>query len=503
MAKIGVIYANNITIPAISGYGAEIVCNVVEKETGYEPVLVDLVKSMYPDTDWKRSTKWKVAIRDAIAEHSPELLLLSMRNASVVYFTDFFSEERDHGSFIPWYQAVALEIAAAGFPLERVVAGGVGFGTMPEHVLNATGIRYGVVGAAEKHLPRTIEHILKGDIWTTRGFLERGSRFFLPGRERCGTPSYSISRKFFDNPWYEDHGGTIALRLDHGCLMDCSYCAEPDSKGAVFQNSVENVLKEFDDLYSQGIRYIQFADSEFNFNPSLKKDFLRGVIARGYGGIHFAAYMQPAPLDEELISLLAKAGCDGINFSSDNIDALLLRGGCNKWWYARTSEEPKEMIARAESLCRDYGIRTKHEVMIGLPGDTLENVQRNLDFFLELDPYVIGLTVGIGVLPSSQFYKRFVTDDLRARARKDPKSLQKEGFFTLGDIGYDGATYFVDPSLKVPGIFFKIKEKIGDKQNVRYHNPDCSFHAGDNSVPFNPSIEEKLSQGIRGVDISW
>jgi hypothetical protein len=503
---IGIIYANHVTIPTISGYGAEIVCNIVERE-GYHPILIDLVKDMYPDTDWKTSERWRESIREHLRREDYSLLLISMRNASMTYFSSFFQDNSDNGSFLPWYKAVAEEISNAGFPLDKVVAGGVGFGTMPNHILNITGIGYGLVGAAEQSLGEVIDKLCSGrPDYLISGLVERSKPFIPTKRVLAGAPKYPIKRKYFNNKWYENNGGTIALRLDHGCLMNCAYCAEPDSKGDLFRQDLENILFEFDDLYQQGIRYIQFADSELNFNPSLKKAFLRRVISEGYQGVKFAVYMQPAPVDEEFISLLAAAGCDGINFCSDNINAELLRTGFNKRWYARTEEEPKEAITRAERLCKQYGIRTKHEILIGMPGDTEDNVKENLDFFMTLNPEVIGLTVGIGVLPSSPLFKdRIFLDavgDLDER-KISVEGLIERGIYTTGEIGYDGATYFVSPALKIPEIFFDIETQIGQRTGIRFHSSDFSAHNQDNSLPFNPAIREKLNRGLRGVEVNW
>lgn len=506
MAKIGVIYANPITVPTIPGYGAEVVCNILEN-MGHDVFLVDIPKMMYPDTNYKTSEKWKESIRNAINNETPDILAVSMRNASYTYLSSFFDESIDFGSFIPWYKSVADEIKKTGFPLDRVIAGGVGFGTMPNHILNITGIKSGIVGAAEISLEKTVNMLLKKgkneDIpWLT----ERGKPFIMPRREYVSSPNIPIKRNFVDNLWYETNGGGVPLSLDNGCLMMCSYCNDPEPKGMPFRKSMDNIMNEFFSLYEQGIRNIHFADSEFNFNPNLKKEFLKRIISNGIGDVKFGVYMQPTPLDEELIRLLANAGCDGINFSSDNIRSELLKDGFNKSWYAKTKENPKDVITKAEELCREYGIRTKHEVMIGLPGDNWDNVRDNLDFFMNLNPHVIGLTVGIGVLPSSHFFKTDLVQkaifDLR-EGYESTESLLRKGIYTKGTIGYDGATYYLSPNLNHQEIFLGIENIVKNNKNVRYHSPDFVMRGADNSIPNNPSIQEKLKAGLRGVDVYW
>jgi hypothetical protein len=40
-----------------------------------------------------------------------------------------------------------------------------------------------------------------------------------------------------------------------------------------------------------------------------------------------------------------------------------------------------------------------HELVFGMPGESLDKIKKAIDFMRELDPYVTGITVGIGIMP--------------------------------------------------------------------------------------------------------
>ena len=83
-------------------------------------------------------------------------------------------------------------------------------------------------------------------------------------------------------------------------------------------------------------------------------------------------------LDDELIALMARAGCMRVAFGVDSINEGTLR------LMRRTSGGTREIKAKAESL-RRHGILTYAMYIVGLPGETRRTTERLVDFALELD----------------------------------------------------------------------------------------------------------------------
>ena len=210
-------------------------------------------------------------------------------------------------------------------------------------------------------------------------------------------------------------------------------------------------MSELDHLIAIGIKDFQTADSEFNMPIAHSKEVLKAIIQRGYGrDVRFWAYCQPRPFDEEYAMLLAKAGFAGVNFGTDHTDPTVLKG-LGKWY----SEAD---ILQTTRLCKDNGIAVMHELLIGSPGDTPAKMYRAIQSIHRMEPWVIGVTIGLAVLPNT------------------PLGLVLEERMLAGSVGsgfyFGGApmvdpTFYVDPAFKVPEIFAELDTSIGqDSKNI-------------------------------------
>jgi radical SAM superfamily enzyme YgiQ (UPF0313 family) len=55
----------------------------------------------------------------------------------------------------------------------------------------------------------------------------------------------------------------------------------------------------------------------------------------------------------------------------------------------------RDTIERAISLCKKHGIRVLAHFMLGLPGDTEENIQQTIEYALKLDPYFASFNIAM------------------------------------------------------------------------------------------------------------
>jgi hypothetical protein len=83
--------------------------------------------------------------------------------------------------------------------------------------------------------------------------------------------------------------------------------------------------------------------------------------------------------DQALADTMAKAGCAGVEIGSDSgTDAGLER---LKKGFTTTR------IRDTSRICRAAGIKDCHTFILGTRDETLDDVERSLDFIEELDPY--------------------------------------------------------------------------------------------------------------------
>ncbi|HTU46898.1 MAG TPA: radical SAM protein [Bryobacteraceae bacterium] len=426
--KVALVNLNLIKVPAIAPYGLDIIGSGLEA-AGHEIDVVDLCREDDPI----------LALHSYFSSNRPDLVGLTMRNAVDLYFPSYF-DLAEKGSFLKSHKAL-IDIIKGYAGIERILIGGVGFSVNPHAFLGRLGLRYGVKGPGELVISQ-LANALGGK--SLRELAGGAETFVFDGRKnRIQAP---VKRKFVDNRWYYEFGGQAAIRTSSGCAMRCNYCAEPAAAGNSYRRvAVENTLREIDELVALGIRDFQTADSEFNMPLAHAKDVLRGIISRGYGSdVRFWAYCQPRPFDAEYASLLAKAGFIGVNFGTDHVDPQAL-ASLGKWY--RLSD-----VERSTRLCKDNGMVVMHELLFGTPGDEPEKMRRAIDSILALDPWVLGVSIGLTVLPDTPLGAFFL--ERRREGRID------SGFYFAGEPMVD-PTFYVDPSFEIPDVFQELERSVG------------------------------------------
>ena len=205
-------------------------------------------------------------------------------------------------------------------------------------------------------------------------------------------------------------------------------------------------------------------------------------MTRTYG---FWAYCQPHPFDEEYATLLAAAGFVGVNFGTDHTDERVL-SRLGKWYtHADT--------VKATRLCKDYGIAVMHELLFGSPGDTPATMHRAIDDLRRLEPWAIGVTIGLAVFPNTPL-GRYLEDKSKA-------NRSAAGFYCAGEPLVD-PTFYVDPEFSVPEVFDELSESVGrGSRNIML--PTSYSRAGINNQLVNSERVKRQLLVERRKGPSW
>jgi tryptophan 2-C-methyltransferase len=316
-----------------------------------------------------------------------------------------------------------------------VVAGGVGFSSMPFALVDYFGIDYGVKGPGELIVARLAEALAAGaSPSTVPGLIVNkgaGEVVRVSPDQPLPSPTAVLASAGFgekrawqvnrttdytrrsgepfkvDNLEYYHRGGLGNILTKNGCPFSCAHCVEPDAKGSGFAlRSVAAVVDEMEQLTDQGVHDLHTTDSEFNLAVANSKTLLREIIRRKRADtssslhrLRLWVYCQPAPFDEDLAALLAEAGCGGINVAPDHVREDLLAGwkvtgrGTRYYTFADT--------VRVVDLCKQYGMGSMVEVLLGMPGENIDTMRECVDRTMALDATVVGFTLGLRVFPYS------------------------------------------------------------------------------------------------------
>jgi radical SAM superfamily enzyme YgiQ (UPF0313 family) len=367
----------NRMLPPIAPIGLDYVAGAA-RQAGAEVELIDFCLADDP----------AAAMAAYFARRQPDLVGLSFRNIDDCFWP---------GSvwFVPELAATVRTLRTlTDAPL---VLGGVGFSIFARQIVEFTGADFGIRGDGEPAIVALLTE-LKG----SRRFKRvDGLVWWQDGTLRVNRPSWPqelavpTCRDMIDNPTYFRRGGQIGLETKRGCNRQCIYCADPLAKGTLLRGrKPADVADEVETLLAQGVNVLHLADSEFNVPGEHAQAVCEELIRRRLGErVRWYAYLAAVPFDAALAESMRRAGCVGINFTSDAASVAMLA----------TYRQPhrREDLMTAVRLCRANGIAVMTDLLLGGPGETPETAAESIGFFKELDPDCAGAALGIRLYPDT------------------------------------------------------------------------------------------------------
>ncbi|MCB9521025.1 MAG: radical SAM protein [Myxococcales bacterium] len=205
-----------------------------------------------------------------------------------------------------------------------------------------------------------------------------------------------------------------------GCPYLCRFCPYPVTQGAAFRaRSPKSVVEELTTLRERfGTRAVLFRDPIFSFDVPRAKAICRGLIEAG-APVTFGVETRLDRLDEELVDLLAAAGCRALEFGGDPHDPEVLRASKRK---PIGLDRAAALISQMERA----GIAGAGLYVVGLPEQRVDDVARTLDWLLATELSYINVEVATP-FPGTPLYdlavqkgwsRQITLDDLLAG---DPK----------------------------------------------------------------------------------
>jgi hypothetical protein len=307
----------------------------------------------------------------------PELVAVGMRN---IQNADYTATQPT----IEHYERVMRTIRA--YSDAPVVMGGGGFSIVPDELMRTYGLDYGIVGEGELPFAQLVARLASG----TRDLAGIPNLLLNDGAPAPPTPArrdflnlkgnVRPERRWVD-PRYYTHSGIASIQTKRGCAMHCEYCTYPQIEGHwIRQRLGEDVADEWQEMIasSPDIAHVFVVDSVFNLPPSHAHDVCHALVEYG-NRMPWTCYINPIRFDQELADAMARAGCTGVEIGSDS--------GTDRGLEVLRKGFTTGHIRRASAVCQQAGIRDCHTFVLGARGETLDDVERSLDFIEDLQPY--------------------------------------------------------------------------------------------------------------------
>lgn len=358
-------------------------------EAGYASRILDLnfeVLSRVEDINF-HYTVWKEILTEALESFKPDLVAIScMFSMSHHSFTAVVSYVREQYPHLPTIVG-GVHISGNTRPiLERVV--GIDFALKYEgDTAFIALLDYANGKGDESHLSQV-------------AVIEDGTYYELDARSTPTGTALNRSPDYGDLPigQYSSYGRIGAfswLRLDEprvgtilgnrGCRAKCTFCSVEAFNGkGVRSRTTDRVVNEIQFLSEHhGVKHFMWLDDDL-FVPSAVGLF--NEISRRNLNITWDATngVIASATTEEMLAAASESGCIGLAFGIESGDPPILRE-------VKKPSGVRHFRAVGEMLKVHPHIFSKGNLMIGFPGETVEQIRRTADLAIEigLDWYTI------------------------------------------------------------------------------------------------------------------
>lgn len=270
-----------------------------------------------------------------------------------------------------------------------VIGGGLHATFSPEAVLAAPGFDYVGLGECEEALLDLVEALVAkrsphgiANIWVRGGF-----------RPVLRKPIEPLDRlPFAARDMLDEPRGLVQMSTQRGCPFPCTYCGARmfnqlyEGTGEYGRRRThENVFDELRMLRAEGrLAYVIFLDDTFTIHHPWVKEFCRRY--KEEFRLPFCLHARVETVNEAMIHMLADAGCQqityGVESGSERVRRELMRRPV-------TNQRFRDVFR----WTKQAGILTIANYMLGLPGETLEEMHQTYSLAEELESFDFGFFV--------------------------------------------------------------------------------------------------------------
>lgn len=175
----------------------------------------------------------------------------------------------------------------------------------------------------------------------------------------------------------------IYVEASRGCPFKCEFCLSSLDKTA-WPFQLERFLGELDKLYQRGVRHFKFVDRTFNLNIKASKRILDFFLERMTDGLFVHFELIPDHLPDALKESITKFPPGSLQFE---IGIQSLNPEVQK-----NISRKQDDVQTAENLCwlREHtGAHLHADLIVGLPGESVESFGQGFDRLVKLNPHEI------------------------------------------------------------------------------------------------------------------
>ncbi|MDI6902780.1 MAG: radical SAM protein [Methanocellales archaeon] len=301
-------------------------------------------------------------LRGMINDENPFLVAFSVFTGPHLYYNLKASEiiKEEHGVPVVW--------------------GGIHPTILPEVTINVPFIDYVVIGEGEETIVELAERLRRGrSVKGVNGlcYKENGNviinewRPFVKNLDRYVLPWELVDvEKYVQKQWGVER--VLPIITSRGCPYDCGFCYNTYvHKRRWRAHSPDYVISQVSFLKERyDIQGINFYDANFFTDKSRAFKILSSI------NMPWAAEVRADEFDMEFGKKMKEFLCRELFIGAES--------GSDRVLKIINKEITTEQIDNAVKICNEFGIRASLSFMLGIPGETEEDIRRTVEFMYDL-----------------------------------------------------------------------------------------------------------------------
>ena len=226
-----------------------------------------------------------------------------------------------------------------------------------------------------------------------------------------------------------DGARSFSIMTSRGCPYRCTFCSQSIMPIKWRSRSAESVLAEWRHLVEDlGAEEIGVLDDSANIRVKRLQEIAHLLIENKLNHVPwiFVNGIRANLASKELLGLLKEAGLHRTAFGVETGDEEIL--------LSIDKKVDHDTIRQAFKNAKEVGLETIAFMIIGLPGETRETMQKTIDFAIELDPLIANFSM-MTPYPGTKVYEivkrqgRFLINDW-----EDYVFFQQAARYEMGDM---------------------------------------------------------------------
>lgn len=250
--------------------------------------------------------------------------------------------------------------------------------------------------------------------------------FCFPARDLLDMEFYERS-----NP-YVMHGlymRSTTILTSRGCPYNCTFCAGQVASGRIVRyQSPELVVEEIESLIGDyRMEGLYFADDMFDADKTRARTICHEIIRKKLNKkMRWNAQMRANSVDKDLLRLMKEAGCIRVDVGFES--------GSQKTLDVINKKTTVAQNYNAAKILHELGLQIHANIIVGIPGESTEDLQMTKKFVEDIKPTWIGFGEFIP-LPGSELFNKLLAEKIIAK--ENAENLKCHNFTNVDDVPFD------------------------------------------------------------------